>query len=57
MLDALLFGQKYIKKLCEFQEEIIKIIGTEKQAVSLPLFERIEKVKKIFEDKMAEAIK
>lgn len=58
MLDALLFGQKYIKELCEFQEEIIKIIGTEKQAVELATIPKeLEKeVKKYAEDKMAEAI-
>jgi polyribonucleotide nucleotidyltransferase len=58
MLDALLFGQKYIKELCKFQEEIIKIIGTEKQAVELATIPKeLEKeVKKYAEDKMAEAI-
>lgn len=34
MLDALMFAHENIKKLCEFQEEIIKEIGDEK--VSLP---------------------
>ncbi|MDD2208566.1 MAG: polyribonucleotide nucleotidyltransferase [Bacilli bacterium] len=35
MLEALLFGQKYIKQLCEFQEEIIKVVGKEKVEVKL----------------------
>ena len=35
MLEALLFGQDYIKQLCEFQEEIIKVVGKEKVEVKL----------------------
>ncbi len=35
MLDALMFGHEHIKKLCEFQEEIIKSIGKEKVSVEL----------------------
>ncbi len=30
ILDALMFGQKHIKMLCEFQESIIEIVGKEK---------------------------
>ena len=30
MLEALMFGHKYIKELCEFQESIIKVVGAEK---------------------------
>ena len=35
MLDALMFGHEYIKKLCDFQEKIIKEIGQEKVKVDL----------------------
>ncbi len=35
MLDAIMFGEKEIQKLCKFQEEIIKDIGKEK--IELPL--------------------
>ena len=35
MLDALAFGQESIKKLCEFEDEIIKAVGKEKMEVVL----------------------
>ena len=35
MLGALMFGHEYIKKLCDFQEKIIKEIGQEKVKVDL----------------------
>lgn len=35
MLDAIMFGHEAIKKLCAFQEEIIKEIGKEKRSVNL----------------------
>ena len=35
MLDALMFGHEYIKKLCAFQEEIIAKVGKEKMEVVL----------------------
>ena len=35
MLEALMFGHEHIKKLCEFQEEIIKDCGKEKIEVEL----------------------
>lgn len=35
MLDALAFGQENIKKLCEFEDEIIKAVGKEKMEVVL----------------------
>ncbi len=58
MLEALLFGQKYIKELCEFQEEIIKILGAEKQEVQLAVVPKeLEKeVKKYAVDKMTKAV-
>jgi polyribonucleotide nucleotidyltransferase len=30
MLEALEFGQKYVKDLCEFEESIIEVVGQEK---------------------------
>lgn len=36
ILEGLLFGHKYIKELCLFQEEIIDIIGKEKVEVEIP---------------------
>lgn len=35
MLEALLFGHEAIKKLCEFQEEIVAAIGKEKQEIEI----------------------
>ena len=35
MLGAIMFGHEAIKKLCEFQEEIIKEIGKEKRIIEL----------------------
>lgn len=35
MLEALMFGHEYIKKLCDFQEKIIREIGQEKVKVDL----------------------
>ena len=35
MLDALMFGQKHVKMLCEFQESIIEVVGKEKTAIEL----------------------
>jgi len=35
MLDAIMFGHEAIKKLCEFQESIVKEIGKAKREVSL----------------------
>ena len=58
MLDALMFGQKHVKMLCEFQESIIEIIGQPKVEVELakidPDFEK--EVKKYAEDNMLEAV-
>ena len=35
MLDALMFGHEAVKRLCEWQEEIIKEIGVEKREIKL----------------------
>ena len=58
MLAALMFGQKHVKMLCEFQESIIEAVGQEKVAVELAkIDEKLEKeVKEYAEDKMLEAV-
>ncbi len=58
MLEALMFGHEHIKKLCEFQEKIIKEIGKEKVEVELAhIDEQIEKdVKEFATDKMYKAL-
>ena len=35
MLEAIMFGHEYIKKLCAFQEEIMQAAGKEKREVVL----------------------
>ena len=35
MLEALEYGQKYVKDLCEFQESIIEVVGVKKVEVEL----------------------
>ncbi len=59
VLDALLFGQKYVKQLCEFQERIINEVGIEKTQVKT---EEIDKKteKEVFsfaEKKMLDAVR
>ena len=58
MLDALMFGQKHIKMLCEFQESIIEVVGQPKVEVELASIpEDLEKeVKKYAEDDMLKAV-
>ena len=55
MLAALMFGQKHVKMLCEFQESIIEAVGQEKVTVELAKID--EKLEKEYaEDKMLEAV-
>ena len=58
MLDALEFGQKAIKKLCQFQKKIIKKIGVKKTEVELASIDpELEKAVREFSTKdMLEAI-
>ena len=58
MLEALMFGHEHIKKLCEFQEEIISDCGKEKIEVELAHIEpEIEAaVKEFAMDRMYEAL-
>ncbi len=52
MLDALMFGQKHVKMLCEFQESIIEVVGKEKTAIELAQIDRnIEKEIKDYAEK------
>ena len=58
MLDALMFGQKHVKMLCEFQESIIEVVGQEKVEVELASIDpELEKeVKNYAEEDMLNAI-
>ena len=58
MLEALMFGHEYIKKLCEFQESIVKEIGKPKVEVELAkIDENLEKeVKEFATERMYEAL-
>ena len=58
MLQALMFGHEQIKKLCAFQEEIVKACGKEKREVALyTVDEALDKeVRDHFESKIREAV-
>ena len=58
MLAALMFGQKHVKMLCEFQESIIEVVGKEKVEVELAKIDpELEKeVKDFAEDDMLSAV-
>ena len=58
MLAALMFGQKHVKMLCEFQESIIEVVGKEKVEVELAKIDpELEKeVKEFAEDDMLSAV-
>ncbi len=58
MLEALMFGHAEIKKLCEFQEEIAREIGKEKQPVDIFVVDpTVEKeVKEFVEDRIVAAV-
>ena len=58
MLGALMFGHEYIKKLCEFQEKIVKEIGKPKVEVELAkVDEKLEQeVKEFATERMYEAL-
>ena len=58
MLDALMFGHEAIKKLCAWQEEIIKEVGKEKREIELyKVDEEIEKdVTSRAKDRLVKAI-
>ncbi len=58
MLDALMFGQKHVKMLCEFQESIIEVVGKEKTKIELAQIDKnIEKeIKEYAEKDMLSAV-
>lgn len=58
MLEALMFGHEAIKKLCEFQEEIIKEIGLAKREIKLfePSEEMLNDIKGRCEERLVKAI-
>ena len=59
MLEAIMFGHEYIKKLCEFQEEIMKDCGKEKREVVLyEIDEDLNKeVRDLVEERMVAAVR
>ena len=59
MLEAIMFGHEYIKKLCEFQEEIMKDCGKEKREVVLyEIDEELNKeVRDLVEERMVAAVR
>ncbi len=58
MLEALMFGQKHVKMLCEFQESIIEVVGVPKATIELASIDaNFEKeVKNYAEDDMLAAV-
>ena len=58
MLEALMFGHKHIKELCEFQEKIIAEVGSEKVEVILDLVpeDLTKEVTKWAEKSMSDAV-
>jgi polyribonucleotide nucleotidyltransferase len=59
MLDAILFGHEWIKKLCAFQEEIIAAAGAPKKDYELVVVDEDlkEAVSKLFKDELVEAVR
>ncbi|EAG3567239.1 polyribonucleotide nucleotidyltransferase [Listeria monocytogenes] len=59
MLEAIMFGHEEIKRLCEFQQQIIAAVGKEKREIELFVSdpELEEEVKAASEGKMKAAIK
>ncbi|GGH82057.1 polyribonucleotide nucleotidyltransferase [Pullulanibacillus pueri] len=55
MLDAILFGHEYIKKLVAFQEEIVAQVGKEKMTVEL--FKADESLEKQIREEATEGLK
>lgn len=58
MLEAMLFGHEFIKKLCDFQEEIIAAVGAEKREVVLYQVDETLKadVHAKYKDRLCEAV-
>lgn len=58
MLGAIMFGHEAIKKLCTFQEEIIKEIGKEKRVIELYTIpqELIDEVTSLCKDRIVKSV-
>ncbi|WP_163652738.1 polyribonucleotide nucleotidyltransferase [Listeria sp. PSOL-1] len=58
MLEAIMFGHEEIKRLCEFQQEIVQAVGKEKREIELFVTdpELEAEVKNLSETKMKKAI-
>ncbi len=59
MLEAMMFGHDFIKKLCEFQEEIARAVGKEKMEVVLYAVDEtlVNNVKAFAEARLVEAVR
>jgi len=59
MLEAMMFGHEFIKKLCEFQEEIARAAGKEKMEVVLYAVDDalVSNVKAFAEARLVEAVR
>ena len=59
MLEALLFGHEHIKKLCAFQEEIVKAVGKEKREIVLYEIptDLNKEVRSLVEERMIQAVR
>jgi polyribonucleotide nucleotidyltransferase len=59
MLEAMMFGHEFIKKLCEFQEEIARAAGKEKMEVVLYVVDDalVSNVKAFAEARLVEAVR
>lgn len=58
MLEALMFGHEQVKKLCAFQEEVIKACGKEKREIELYTVDETidQEVRSQFEEKIRAAV-
>lgn len=59
MLEAIMFGHEFIKKLCVFQKEIIAAAGKPKMEITLDVIddELNKEVRSVVEDKLKEAVR
>jgi polyribonucleotide nucleotidyltransferase len=59
MLEAIMFGHEWIKKLVEFQEEIVSELGAEKKPFTAeqPAEELVDHVKKTYYDRIVESVR
>ena len=59
MLGAIMFGHEHIKKLCEFQEEIIAAVGKEKREIELYEIDADlnKEVRELIEERLIQAVR